>query len=123
MKAWIGAVALVGGMVSGGAAMADGNELLKQCQSNVQYIDTNGKEGSAFSAGYCMGVIAGVTSLRGLTNPALPKKLQTCLPTPLPPNIQAARIAVKYMKENPENLNMDDGIQVMLALQRAFPCE
>ncbi|MGY3172338.1 putative transporter YbjL [Pseudomonas sp. TE12234] len=121
MKAWIGAVALVGAMASG-SAMADGNELLKHCQSMVQSIDSNGREGNALSVGYCAGVIAGVTSLTGVTNSSFPKNAQTCFPSPLPPNIQAARIAVKFLKENPEKLNLDDGILMLFALQRAFPC-
>jgi hypothetical protein len=118
----IRAVALVG-VLGCGQALADGNELLSYCQSAIQLVETNGKEGNAFHAGNCFGVINGVTSLRGLTNPALPKQAQTCFPSPSPPNIQAARIAVKYLKENPEKLNLDDGILMLFALQRAFPCK
>lgn len=121
MKILIWTVVLVGTLASG-AAIADGNELLKHCQSAVHFVDSEGKEGSGYSTGYCVGVIAGVTSLRGMTNPSLPKEAQTCIPNPPPPNIQAARIAVKFLRENPEQLNLDDGILMLLALQRAFPC-
>ncbi|VVP04723.1 hypothetical protein PS900_03028 [Pseudomonas fluorescens] len=122
MKAWIEVVALAGLMASG-SAMADGNQLLSDCQSAVKLFETNGKEGNAFGAGTCIGIINGVTSLRGMTNPALPVEAQTCLPTPSPPNIQAARIAVKYLEGHPEKLNLDDGILMLFALQRAFPCK
>lgn len=122
MKAWVGAVALVGTLASGGA-MADGNKLLEFCQSTVRYVDTKGVEGDTFSTGYCLGVITGVTSLRGLTNPGLPKNAQTCPPSPPPSATQVARISVKYMTENPERLNLDDGVLILLALQRAYPCK
>jgi hypothetical protein len=36
---------------------------------------------------------------------------------------QAARIVVKYMAENPDKLNLDDGVLVLIALQRAYPCK
>ncbi|WP_457266240.1 Rap1a/Tai family immunity protein [Pseudomonas sp. P5_C3] len=123
MKAWIGVAAALVGAIGSGVAMADGNQLLSGCQSVVKFYETNGKEGDAFGAGTCIGVIQGVTSLRGITNPALSKQAQTCMPTPSPPNIQAARIAVKYLQENPEKLNMDEGILMLFALQRAFPCK
>jgi hypothetical protein len=113
---------LVGGLGCG-QVLADGNELLRDCQSAIQLVETNGKEGNAFRAGNCIGVITGVTSLRGVTNDALPKHAQTCLPSPSPPNIQAARIAVKFLQENPEKLNQEEGVLMLFALQRAFPCK
>lgn len=123
MKTGIAVVVALAGMLASVGTMADGNQLLSDCQSAIQLIENNGKEGNAFRAGTCIGVITGVTSLRGITNPALPKQAQTCFPTPAPPNIQAARIAVKYLQENPEKLNLDDGILMLFALQRAFPCK
>lgn len=122
MKAWIGAVILVA-VMGCGQAIADGNELLKHCQSAIRYLDSDGKDGSAFSTGYCLGVINGVTSLRGLTNPSLPKQSQTCLPIQQVAVSQAARISVKFMTQNPEKLNADDGILVLAALQHAYPCK
>ncbi len=115
------AVALVAAMGCG-QALADGNELLKHCQLGIKFLDTEGKEGNAFSTGYCLGVITGVTSVRGITNDAL-EEMKTCLPTPSVSNLQAARIAVKYMKDFPEQLNLDDGMLVLFALQRAYPCK
>lgn len=123
MKAGMAAAAVMIGALGLGNAMADGNQLMSDCQSAIRLFETDGKEGNAFRAGNCIGVINGVTSLRGITNPALPQQAQTCLPTPPPPNIQAARVAVKYLQENPEKLNLDDGILMLFALQRAFPCK
>lgn len=115
------AVALVGGLASG-AAMADGNVLLHHCQSALQDLDGNDKNGPDYSEGYCTGVISGVMALQGLTNPSLPKT-QTCMPKPAIQVGQAARIVVKYMTENPDKLNLDDGVLVLIALQRAYPCK
>lgn len=123
MKAGIAAAVALITSLGGTNALADGNELLKQCQAMITFIDSEGKEGGGYGPGYCMGVLSGVTSLRGITNPTFPREYQTCLPTPAPPNIQAARIAVKFMKTYPEKLNLDDGLLVLMALQRAFPCK
>lgn len=122
MRAGIAApIALVMSLGSG-QAMANGNELLQACQSAVRYIDSDGKDGDAYKAGYCFGVINGVSSLQGLTNQSLPKQARTCLPAQEVSVLQAARIAVKFMTANPEKLNLDDGAVVLLALQRAYPC-
>lgn len=104
-------------------AMADGTYLLGQCQQLTRLMDSNGAAGDSFGAGYCLGVINGVTSLRGLTNPGFPKHLQTCLPDTSVSGNQAARIVVKYLNEHPEQLHMDDGALVLFALQLAFPCK
>lgn len=66
------AVALVAALGCG-QALADGNELLKQCQAMIRFIDSDGKEGGGYGPGYCMGVISGVSSLRGITNPTFPR--------------------------------------------------
>lgn len=115
------AVALVGALASG-AAMADGNALLHHCQSALPDLDGNDKNGPDYSEGYCTGVINSVMALQGLTNPSLPKT-QTCMPKPAIQVGQAARIVVKYMTENPDKLNLDDGVLVLIALQRAYPCK
>lgn len=121
MKAGIAATVALAAALGCGQAMADGNELLNHCQRGIQYLDTDGKDGNAFSTGYCLGVITGVTSLRGITNESL-GEVKTCLPKPAPSNLQAARIAVKFMTDFPEHLNLDDGLLVLFALQRAYPC-
>ncbi len=51
MKAWIGAVALVGALASG-QAMADGNQLLGQCQAAVRMMDGADKGNPGFNVGY-----------------------------------------------------------------------
>lgn len=81
MKAWTGAVALLGLMV-GGPVMADGNALLKSCQAGIRLC------------GILCGVIMAVTSLRAATNASLPKTSQTRPPSPMPTAGQVARILV-----------------------------
>ena len=65
MKAWIGAIALVG-MLGAGIAVAesskhDGNQLLMQCQHFIKLID-NEKNYSQIYAGACGGFVEGVTN-------------------------------------------------------------
>jgi hypothetical protein len=121
MNALIWATALAAISVSS-SVVADGNALLKACQALVTNVDSNGATGDPMNAGYCLGVITGVTSLTGVTNPAMPPEGRTCLPNPPASKVQAARITVKYMIANPEFLHLDDGVLVMLALHAAYPC-
>ncbi|RON40285.1 Rap1a/Tai family immunity protein [Pseudomonas brassicacearum] len=123
MKAGIAAAVGLIGTLASGSVMADGNELLKYCQATVRWLDTGETAGGMFGPGYCLGVINGVMSLRGITNSRFPKNAQTCIPSSVPSTGQTARILVKYMTENPEQLHLDEGFIAMLAIHRAFPCK
>lgn len=52
------------GMMASGAAMADGTVLLHHCQSALQDLVGNDKNGLDYSEGYCTGVINGVMALQ-----------------------------------------------------------
>ncbi|MNR35888.1 hypothetical protein D3C85_1537620 [compost metagenome] len=121
MKEWIGAVALVGTLASG-SAMADGNKLLDYCQAAIRFNDTKQADDEV-SIGYCLGLMQGVRSLIMYTNTGIPIENQTCLPLSGISNGQTARVVVKYLKENPEQLHQDEGILTLLALRHAFPCK
>jgi hypothetical protein len=123
MKAGIAAGIALAWLMASAVAMADGNELLKNCQATVRWQDTRDESVDMFGPGYCLGVINGVSSLTGIINAGLPKRSQTCLPSTLPTTGQTARILVKYMTENPEKLHLDEGFIALLAIQRAFPCK
>ncbi|MNO49574.1 hypothetical protein D3C76_399290 [compost metagenome] len=122
MKAWIGVVVLVGTLASGSAIAQDGNKLLDYCQAAIRFDDTK-KVDEEVSIGYCLGLMQGVRSLIVYTNTGIPIEKQTCLPLSGISNGQTARVVVKYLKENPEQLHQDEGILTLLALRHAFPCK
>jgi uncharacterized transporter YbjL len=123
MKAWIAAgIALVGALVSSGA-MADGNELLKQCEIAVSNADKDSRGvNNAFDAGYCFGTVNGVVSSMVTMNAYLLPEERVCFPDELKQS-QGARIVVKYFQEHPASLHRAGPFLVMAAFQNAYPCK
>lgn len=124
MKAGMVAVALLGMLASGGA-IADGNELLADCQKALKNKD-EGRSGS-MGDGYCLGLINGVGSTMDALspqlkpNPLLKKTGETCMPALS--NGQSARIVTKYLQDHPASLHLGAAYLTMLALQDAYPCK
>jgi hypothetical protein len=125
MKAWIGAVALVGMLVSSGAMAAklkyDGNELLGQCQQAIKSADSE-RDYDRFEAGACAGFVMGVQSTVTFFSEFLNKEDKFCMPDNVT-NSQMVRIVVKYLKDNPKNLNLNMTGLVWAALKDAYPCK
>ena len=113
MKAWIGATALAGMLANGGAMAASGNEMLSWCSGleSQQRFET-------FTTGYCIGIIQAVNDLM----PFVPENARACPPGEMT-NGQAARITVKYLKQNPEKLHLSGTALTVMALQNAYPCK
>lgn len=107
-------------LYSAGAA-AGGNELLNACQSMIETSDSNGARGSDYETGYCVGVMNGVTSLSLIINTAFKSGNRLCVPDNVT-NIQAARIVVKWLKDNPKYLSYPEGLAALSALKETYPC-
>lgn len=127
MKVLVAAVALVGSATTG-SAMADGNLLLKACQSVISYYDNPGAKVDPVGAAYCMGAMNSTTSLIGITNPAMPANGRVCLPPTDISGGQMARIVVRWMSMNPkfvnqQQMNVGDGNYILAALSNEFPCK
>jgi hypothetical protein len=103
-------------------AAADGNTLLRDCQSTVELYDSDGASGNALNSQYCLGSINAVGSLSVLLNGAISKEKQFCLPGNTT-NIQIARIVVKYINDHPNEMHYPEGYLVIGAFQDAFPCK
>ena len=120
MKAGMVAAAVLGMLASTGA-MADGNELLKQCQTAVDRssgVDFLG----GYETGYCYGTINGVVgSIQTLNQYLLPEE-RTCLPDEMK-QIQGARIVLKFLSDHPASLGRSDPFLVLAAFQDAYPCK
>jgi hypothetical protein len=110
-------------------AFADGNQLLEDCQESIHLAD-GGKVRSYLEAGRCNGIIQGTIDALELAQEfysdqakmKLPPVL--CFPAQPVPRIQGIRIVVKYLKDHPGDLHLNDSTLVTVALIGAFPpCE
>jgi len=109
-------------------ALADGNELLKQCTSAIFSIESEvyKKEGDEFNTAFCLGIVRGVkdtlgtlSSVEGVLLPVY----RVCFPKKGISVGQAVRIVVKYLNEHPEDLHAYEAILVMKAFYQAYPCK
>lgn len=121
MKAWTGAAALAGIMASGSAMAANGNDLLKACQNTVKFDDT-GVLDDGVRTGFCLGVMDTAISLMVYLNTGFKPEYHVCLPEGIT-NAQAARIIVKYLKENPAKLDQGSSSLTVFALRDSYPCK
>lgn len=122
MKAWIGAVVLVGALASG-AVMAkarDGNELLSQCQTAIR-ANPNVDPSEALDAGLCLGLVQGVRQTMEIYAEVLPKEERTCIPDGMT-NGQGMRVVVKYLEDHPKTLHYSSTVLTMAAYRGAYPC-
>lgn len=123
MKAWIGAVALVGALASG-AVLADGNKLLEQCQQAVRAMDkVTTPSIDLLGVGRCMGMVEGVRNTMVIFKSALPDNLKVCFPKQGIDNGQAARILEKFLHDNPAMLDQNETFLTIVAFKQAYPCE
>jgi hypothetical protein len=120
MKAWIGAMALVGTLASGSAmATLDGNDLLNGCK---EADSANASKKSSFTAGYCYGIVVSTIETSVILKDGIAPNFQSCVPTEMT-NQQAVRIVIKYLQANPEQLHFPGSTLVIRALHKAFPCK
>ena len=91
----------------------DGNDLLLRCEQAVEAIDkTTWKNANeSFNAGFCLGLVQGVSY-------ASP---DVCTGEGVTFS-QMERVVVKFLQDNPKNLNLNQSTLVQTALSKAFPC-
>jgi hypothetical protein len=124
MKAWIGVVALVGMLGSGGAHATDGNNLLHSCQTVIRLMDNEKvSAGDSMDAGQCFGMVEAVRGVLFIYDQQIPQNLRVCIPAGGINNGQAARIVSKYLHDNPAQLNEDATLLTILAFKQAYPCK
>ena len=122
MKAWIGVVALVEMLVCGSAMAVDGNDLLGWCKSALRTMDGTDKGNPTFGTGYCIATVTSVMDIVYGLGDELPPKYRACPPSGGIPYGQGMRIVVKYLEDNPKNLNHEGTVLTMAALRAAYPC-
>lgn len=123
MKARIAVAVALAALMTSGIAMADGSELLRQCQIAVRNMDAG--VGGNYDTGMCFGKIQGVTESILILNNSLPKDLKFCMPTGDDgvSHGQSVRIVNKFLRDNPALLNEHDSLLVMMAYKQAYPCK
>jgi hypothetical protein len=91
----------------------DGNHLLPRCQAAVDSLDKPGWKDAheSFNAGYCLGYVEGISAASPDACPGPDVTLS-----------QLERVVVKFLQDNPEKLDRDQGVLVVMALSKAFPC-
>ncbi|MBA7495971.1 hypothetical protein ES702_06567 [subsurface metagenome] len=123
---------LLASSVAYGQESADGNMLLKRCNSAVRLSDEQSSKNFNFTqslnAGVCLGKLEGMRTMNMLYRTTfLEGSDQTrfwCLPGNISiSNSQAARIVVKYLNDHPEKLHDEGWELAVIAFNEAFPCK
>jgi hypothetical protein len=106
----------------GSDRLGDGNYLLGQCQE-LEKVDKGGDFDLA-KFNYCFAVIKGVRDAVDVysSDEKVPFYLRACPPTEMQLG-QAARIVIKFLKENPDRLHEPDSHLAMSAYWGAYPCK
>jgi len=126
MKAGMVAAAVLGMVASGGAfAATDGNELLTYCKQAIRVVEAQHVEKAAndLRIGQCFGIMEGVKGTMMLMEQGPRADRVACWPDEGINNLQAARIVVKYLDNNPAQLNKDRVLLSILAFSDAYPCK
>lgn len=126
MHTSVHAIGLVLATCLASAALAqgqDGSFYLQVCGAAVKQSD-GGKltQEEGLGAIYCGSYIGGFLDAMSLTTTLNKGNRIVCVPEQGITNDQAARILVKYLRENPKTLHESGRMSLYIALQKAFPC-
>jgi hypothetical protein len=88
-----------------------GNELLEWCQS-----------GDTWQTGRCYGYVIGVADLQTMVGKALPENRQSCIAEGMTVG-QIVEVAIKYLKQHPEERHFNASVLMVKAIAEAFPCQ
>ena len=101
----------------------DGSFFLQSCGAAVKQADggqLTQDEGAV--ALVCVAYISGFLDAMTLTAKFTKGKRNVCTPERGVSNSQAARLLVKYLRENPQTLHESGRMSLYIALGKAFPC-
>jgi len=101
-----------------------GDKLLQACGAVVKEQDglTVSPTESVLSL-WCMGYLGGFLDSLSMTAPLItPGRKIVCPPKEGIRSPHAARILVKYLRENPEELHKSGRVSLLIALVKVFPC-
>jgi hypothetical protein len=97
---------------SGVAVAVDGNELLKSCSG----------EGKPMAFSYCLGLIKGVSTTMATYNVDPDATFLTACFVEEAYKFEHLGIVLRYLEDNPADLNALDVFLVIKAFLKAYPC-
>ena len=101
----------------------DGSFFLQACSAAVKQSDGGQlSEQEGLGALYCGSYVGGFLDAMSITTTLAKGKQFVCTPERGITNDQAARILVKYLRDNPEKLHQSGRMSLYVALANAFPC-
>ena len=106
------------------ALSQDGNFFLNACAVTVRSADgvVISPDEQPLST-FCLGYIAGFMDATSLASTFKGRRSTLCLPESGTSNEQAARLFVKYLRENPEQLHESGRMSLYISLSRVFRCK
>src|SRR5208283_5081416 len=103
-----------------------GMHLLSSCEKGESMMvdQTNITPSDGYDAGYCAGLINGISSTQILYSEFLPKKNKTkvCWPNGTTTK-QNTKVVLKYLREHPAELHLPDTLLAWKAFWEAYPCQ
>lgn len=104
-------------------AETNGESLLQDCEAAIKYESrTQDLTGTEMQTGICIGFIKAILSTQIKAHAFLPDYWQACFPSNGISMMQAIRITVKYLQDNPQNLDVSASSLVMASMSSAYPC-
>ena len=107
----------------------DGNSLLHSCSLMVKVLDGEHiSSGENIDASFCNGYILGVGDMDSFLRAFEQERkvnsgiVHLCVPSGVTTG-QVVRVVAKWLKNNPEKLEMPASALVLAALREAFPCK
>ncbi|PTU01700.1 hypothetical protein DBR45_16165 [Pseudomonas sp. HMWF031] len=104
------------------SAMADGNQLLKECEDGIAYMDGGKAPQNPVGVGHCVGVIQGTLDTLDLAHAVFKSPKAVCQPDGGISMLQTMRVVVKFLKEHPDRLHLNESGLVTTAMWTSFPC-
>jgi hypothetical protein len=99
-------------------AYESADELLSACSADKN-DDVIGRLKKRHCAGYVNGMYEGIQVVFGIK----PESQFICFPPDGISSGQAVRTVIKYLKDNPSELHKPASTSVLIAFEKAFPCE
>ena len=106
----------------------DGSSLLRKCSLAVRIFDGEKlSSADAVEGTFCVGYISGIHDMDYTVQMLEEHEKITLMKHACPPsNVsteQAVRVVVKYLRDNPERLNLPASVLVTGAVRTSFPCK
>ena len=122
------ALLILFGSYSTARAAGMGNDLLVECNLVVKNADGGAMTSDQYQkAAHCLGIVEGVRDTLNLwqrdsKDSHFSTAHCTCTPDDVS-NLQAVRVVLKYLQDNPDILHYSNTVLIALALQKAYPCK